>query len=157
MNAKNLLGIVNRGSSWLKLNALAQELVWFGLENQIFLVVEWVPRERNTLEDEFSDFSYFGRLRGQPDALPEVGAAVQTAHYRSVRIGREQPLREVLLNALVHAVGRRECLCIRLGWEDRLDLLPLQDCRTERRKLQHNGEIASMAIPLWESATWWIS
>jgi hypothetical protein len=52
VNAQNLLGIVNRGSPRLKLNALARELFWFGLEHRITLAVEWVSREENTLADE---------------------------------------------------------------------------------------------------------
>ncbi len=52
VDAKNLLGIVNRGSPRLKLNALARELYWLGLEHRITLTVEWVPREQNTLADE---------------------------------------------------------------------------------------------------------
>ncbi len=40
VDAQNLLGIVNRGSSRLKLNALARELFWFGLEAKITLTVE---------------------------------------------------------------------------------------------------------------------
>ena len=54
VDAQNLLGIVNRGSSRLKLNALARDLFWFGLEHGISLSVEWVPREENTLADELS-------------------------------------------------------------------------------------------------------
>jgi hypothetical protein len=54
VDAHNLLGIVNRGSPWLKLNALARELCWFGLEHHITLAVEWAPREENTLVDELS-------------------------------------------------------------------------------------------------------
>jgi len=53
-DAKNLLGIVNRGSPRLKLNALAREPFWFGLEHRITLSVEWVPREENTFADEVS-------------------------------------------------------------------------------------------------------
>ncbi len=72
VNAQNWLGIVNRGSPRLKLNALARELFCFGLEHCITLSVEWVPREENTLVDELSkllipdDFSlsrkYFRQL-----------------------------------------------------------------------------------------------
>ncbi len=39
VDAQNLLGIVNRGSPWLKLNALAREFFWFGLEHRITLNV----------------------------------------------------------------------------------------------------------------------
>jgi hypothetical protein len=46
---------VNRGSPRLKLNAIARELFWFGLEHRITLNVEWVPREKNTLVDELSN------------------------------------------------------------------------------------------------------
>ncbi len=54
VDAQNLSGIMNRGSPRLKLNALARELFWYGLEHQITLTVEWVPREENTLADELS-------------------------------------------------------------------------------------------------------
>jgi hypothetical protein len=54
VDAQNLLGVVNRGSSRLKLNALARELFWFGLEAKITLTVEWVPMEENSLADELS-------------------------------------------------------------------------------------------------------
>jgi hypothetical protein len=54
MDANNLLGIVNRGSPTLKLNALARELFRLGLEHRITLTVEWVPRKQNTLADELS-------------------------------------------------------------------------------------------------------
>ena len=54
MGAKNLLGIVNRRSSRIKLSALALELFWFGMEFKIALLVEWVPSEENTLADELS-------------------------------------------------------------------------------------------------------
>ena len=53
-DAKNLLGIVNRGSPSLKLNALARGLFWFGLEHRVTLNKEWVPRNENTLADELS-------------------------------------------------------------------------------------------------------
>ncbi len=54
VDAKNLLGIVNRGSPRLKMNALAREMFRLGLEHRITLTVEWVPREQNTLADELS-------------------------------------------------------------------------------------------------------
>ncbi len=54
VDAQNLLGIVNRGSMRLKLNALARELFWYRLEYQITMTVEWAPREENTLADELS-------------------------------------------------------------------------------------------------------
>jgi hypothetical protein len=54
VDAKNLLGIVNRGSPRLNLNALARELFWLGLDHRITLTVEWVPREQNTQADELS-------------------------------------------------------------------------------------------------------
>ena len=54
VDAKNLLGIVNRGSPRLKLNELARDLFWFCLEKRIVILVEWVPREENSLADELS-------------------------------------------------------------------------------------------------------
>jgi hypothetical protein len=54
VDAQNLLGIVNRGSPRLKLNALAREHLWFGLKHRITLSVEWVSREGSTLANEMS-------------------------------------------------------------------------------------------------------
>jgi hypothetical protein len=54
VDAQNLLGIVNRGSSKLAINKLARDLFWFGLVNGITLSVEWVPREQNAFADELS-------------------------------------------------------------------------------------------------------
>ncbi len=55
VDAKILLCIVNRGSPRVKLNAIARELFWFGLEQRITLTMKWVPREENTLADELSN------------------------------------------------------------------------------------------------------
>ncbi len=54
VDAQNLLGVVNRGSPRLRLNALARELVWFCLERRITITVERVPREENALANELS-------------------------------------------------------------------------------------------------------
>jgi hypothetical protein len=54
VDAQNLLGIINRGSSKLAINKLARDLFWFGLVNGITLSVEWVPREENAFADELS-------------------------------------------------------------------------------------------------------
>ena len=54
VDAQNLMWVVNRGSPRLKLNELARELFWFCLERQITILVEWVPREENSLADELS-------------------------------------------------------------------------------------------------------
>ena len=54
VDAQNLLGVVNHGSPRLRLNDLARELFWFVMERRIVLTVEWVPREQNTLADDFS-------------------------------------------------------------------------------------------------------
>ncbi len=54
VDAQNLLGIINRGSLLLKLNALARELFRFGMGHCISLTLELVPREENTLADELS-------------------------------------------------------------------------------------------------------
>ena len=51
MDAQNLLGIVNRGSSKLPINELARALFWFCLRHRITISVEWVPREGNAFAD----------------------------------------------------------------------------------------------------------
>ena len=54
VDAQNLLGINNRGSSKLAINKLARDLFWFGLVYAMTLSVEWVPREENNFADELS-------------------------------------------------------------------------------------------------------
>ena len=54
VDARNLLGIVNRGSSKLSINELARDLFWFCLRHRITNSVEWVPREENAFVDEIS-------------------------------------------------------------------------------------------------------
>ena len=49
-----MLGIINHGIPRLKLNEVARGGFWFGEEHNVTLSVEWVPREQNTLDDEFS-------------------------------------------------------------------------------------------------------
>ena len=56
VDAQNLLGVVNRGSPRLMLYELARELFLFCLERRITILVEWVPREKNSLADELSKF-----------------------------------------------------------------------------------------------------
>ena len=45
VDARNLLGIVNRGSPRLNNNELAWDLLWLCVEGDITIKVEWVPRE----------------------------------------------------------------------------------------------------------------
>ena len=55
VDAHDLLGVGNCGNPWLILNELAWELFRFCLERfQIIIVVEWVPREKNSLADKLS-------------------------------------------------------------------------------------------------------
>ncbi len=54
VDARNLLGIVNRGSPRLPINDMARELFWFLLRHRITIAVEWVPREENSFADEIS-------------------------------------------------------------------------------------------------------
>jgi hypothetical protein len=58
----------------LKLSAIARKLFWFGLEHQITLVVEWVPREENTLAGAFAKMLI-------PDDF-----AVSRTHFRSLEL-----------------------------------------------------------------------
>ena len=54
VDAMNLLGIVNRGSTRLAINELAWELFWSCLRHKITTSVEWVPREENAYADDIS-------------------------------------------------------------------------------------------------------
>ncbi len=54
VDARNLLGIVNRGSPRLNTNELARNLFWLCVEREITIKVEWVPRDENALADELS-------------------------------------------------------------------------------------------------------
>ena len=49
-----MLRVVNRGRPRLRLNELARELFWFCLVRRITIMIEWVPREENSLADELS-------------------------------------------------------------------------------------------------------
>jgi len=59
VDAKNLLGIVNRGSPRLNINEVARDLLWLCVERNITMKVEWVPREENALADEMSKLLIF--------------------------------------------------------------------------------------------------
>jgi len=50
----HLLGVINRGSPKLSLNALARKLSWFCLQQRIIISDEWVPREANAFAYEIS-------------------------------------------------------------------------------------------------------
>jgi len=54
LDARNLLGMVNCGSSRLNTNEMARGLFWLCVERDIMIKVEWVPREENALADELS-------------------------------------------------------------------------------------------------------
>ena len=67
VDAQYLLGSVNRGSPRLKLDALARELFWFGLEHRITLSVEWVPRDELSKLLIPDDFSLSRKYFRQPE------------------------------------------------------------------------------------------
>ena len=57
LDAQNLLcDVVNRGSPRLRLNELARELFWLGLDHRIVTMAELVLREENSFADELSKF-----------------------------------------------------------------------------------------------------
>jgi hypothetical protein len=58
VNAMNLLGIINRGSPKLSLNALERKLFWLCLVHTIIIAVELIlPCQANALADEISKLS----------------------------------------------------------------------------------------------------
>ncbi len=54
VDAQNLLGIINRGSSKLAINYLDRDLIWFGFVNGMTLFEAWVPWEDNAFDDYLS-------------------------------------------------------------------------------------------------------
>ena len=54
VDARNLLGIVTRGSPRLNTNELARDLFWLYVERDITIKGQWVPREDNAFADELS-------------------------------------------------------------------------------------------------------
>ena len=54
VDARNVVGIVSRGSPRLNINELARELFLLCLDRDIAIKVEWVPREENAPVDELS-------------------------------------------------------------------------------------------------------
>jgi hypothetical protein len=155
VDAQNLLGIVNRGSPRLKLNALARELFWFGLEHRITLSVEWVPREENTLADELSkllipdDFSlsrkYFRQLEDRfgPHSIDLFSSNENNLCDR--------------FYSLHWCRGSGGVQAFAYDWSGEVAWIhcPYRMVGRVWRKLQHDGVTATMLIPAWESATWW--
>jgi hypothetical protein len=155
VDAQNLLGIVNRGSPRLKLNALARDLFWFGLEHRITLSVEWVPREENTLADELSKLlipddsmlsrAFFRKLeeRFGPHSVDlfASGANNQCGKFYSLHWCRG--------TAGVNAFA------FNWGGESAWGNCPYRLIGRVWRKLQSDAAVATLLVPLWESATWW--
>jgi hypothetical protein len=155
VDAQNLLGIVNRGSPRLKLNALARELFWFGLEHRITLSVEWVPREENTLADELSkllipdDFSLSRKFFRQLE--DRFGP-----HSIDLFSSNENNLCDRFYS-LHWCRGSGGVQAFAYDWSGEVAWIhcPYRMVGRVWRKLQHDGVTATMLIPAWESATWW--
>jgi hypothetical protein len=83
VDARNLLGVINRGSNKLAINKLARDLFWFGLVNEMTLSVEWVPREENVFADELSELLIPGvwRLAQKFFNLLEAGWGPHTVDW----------------------------------------------------------------------------
>jgi hypothetical protein len=139
----------------LKLNALARELFWFGLEAKIALTVEWVPREENTLADELSKMLI-------PDDF-----AIGRAHFELLerRFGAHSI--DLFASSANNLCSRFYSLhwcrgsggvnAFAYNWSGETAWIhcPYRMVGRVWRKLEHDGAIATMLIPLWESATWW--
>ena len=150
-----LLGIVNRGSPRLKLNALARELFWYGLGHLITLTVEWVPREENTLADELSKLlipddsmlshEFFRKLeeRFGPHSVDlfASGANNQCERFYSLHWCRG--------TAGVNAFA------FNWGGESAWINCHFRLIGRVWRKLESDAATATVLVPLWESATWW--
>jgi hypothetical protein len=155
VDAKNLLGIVNRGSPRLKLNALAREMFWLGLEHRITLTVEWVPREQNTLADELSkllipeDFSLGKKTFSQLEGRWGVHSIDLFASNANNLCGRFYSLH------WCRGTGGVNAFAYNWGGETAWIHCPYRMVGRVWRKLQHDEGVATMLIPLWESATWW--
>jgi hypothetical protein len=155
VDARNLLGVVNRGSPRLKLNELARELFWFGLEHRITLNVEWVPREENALADELSKLiipddamlcrDFFRLLERRWGAhsvdLFSSGTNNQCSRFYSLHWCR----------------GTAGVNAFAFDWsgESAWVHCPYRMIGRVWRKLRHDGAAASVLVPRWESATWW--
>jgi hypothetical protein len=86
VDANNLLGIVNRGSPRLKLNALVRELFWLGLEHRITLTVEWVPGEKKHPGGRALKDAHPGGLQPQQDDFLAAGGSMGMSLGGFVRV-----------------------------------------------------------------------
>jgi hypothetical protein len=151
----NLLGIVNRGSSKLPLNTLARELFWFCLKFNIRLIIEWVPREENTMADEISKWlipddssisrDYFNMLdhRWGPHTCDLFSSNNNNlcSKFYSIHWCRD-----------MSGVD-----CSGFDWSDENCWIhpPFRIIGKVWRKLMKHGSKATIIIPLWTSSTWW--
>ena len=148
MDAKNLLGIVNRGSPPLKLNALARELFLLGLEHRITLTVEWVPREQNTLADELSkmfipeDYSMSKTIFMHLEDRWGCDSVYLFASNANNLCGRFFSLH------WCRGTGDVNAFAYNWGGETAWIHCPYRMVGHLWRKLQHDGGVASMLIPL---------
>ena len=70
------------------------------------------------------------------------------------RVGREQPVRKILLVALVSGNSGSKCICLLWEGEPMWVNCPYRLLGRVWRKLKHVGATATVLVPLWESATW---
>ena len=135
----------------MKLNALARELFWFGLEHQITLMVEGDPREENTLADKLSKI-----------LIPDDFAVSRThfwrlellfgAHAIDLFASGANNLCERIYS--LHLSGGANAFAYDRGGEIAWISCPYKMVSRVWIKLQHDEAIATMVIPLWESPTW---
>jgi hypothetical protein len=155
VDAQNLLGILNRGSPRLKLNALARVFFWFGLEHRITLTVEWVTREENTLANELSKLlipddsmlshAFFRKLEelfgSHSVDLFASGANNQCERFYSLH--------------WCWGMAGVNAFAFNRGGESAWIKCPFKLIGRVWRKLQSDATVATLLILLWESATWW--
>jgi hypothetical protein len=146
VDAMNLLGIVNRGSPRLALNALARELFWFCFSQKIVLSVEWVPRESNTLADDFSiSRHYFSMLDNKWG--PHICDAFSSNenNYCSKFYSLHWCRGTSGVNGFVFDRSADNC------WIQ----APSRLIGKIWRKLSDQRAKATIIAPLWISSTWW--
>ncbi len=128
---------------------------WFGLEYQSSLHVRWAPREKNTLANELSKL-----------LIPDDFAVSWTHFQRMERRFGTHSIDQIALGAknlfdrfysLHMCKGSEGVNAFAYDWSGVTAWIycPYKIVGRVWEKSQHDGAIATMLIPLRESATWW--
>ncbi len=148
VDAHDLMGVVNRDSPRLILNDLARELFWLCLERRIVILVEWVPREENSLADKMSKLII-------PDDWMLQRALFQELEQRWGRhfadlfaSNATNQCAFFLFAALVPRFGGGQRICVPLGHRPSMGQLPIPALGPGVKKVEERRGSCHSARPV---------